>query len=46
MHFSPVVLRKGLDLENGAVPEARTDPNGTKKVFHAVMPLGYTSMAL
>jgi hypothetical protein len=46
MHFGPVLLHKGLDPENAAVPEARTNPNGTEKVFHANVPLRSTSMEL
>jgi len=41
MHFSPKLLSKGLKPENTDVPEARTDPNGTKKVSHANVPMGY-----
>lgn len=40
MHFSPKLLHKGLKPENTDVPEARTDPNGTKKVSHANVPMG------
>lgn len=40
MHFSPKLLHKGLKPENTEVPEARTDPNGTKKVSHANVPMG------
>ena len=42
MHFSPKLLHKGLKSENTDDPEARTDPNGTKKVPHANVPMGYT----
>ena len=45
MHFSPKLLSKGLKSENTDVPEARTDPNGTKKVPHANVPMGYTPTA-
>ena len=40
MHFRSTVLHKGLVPENGNVPKARTDPNGTEEVSHANVPLG------
>ena len=40
MHFRSTVLHKGLDPENGVVPEVQIDPNGTEKVSHANVPLG------
>lgn len=46
MHFRPILLHKGLDPEDGTVPEAKTDPNGTEEVFHAGMPQGSTLMGL
>ena len=42
MHFSPKLLHKDLKPENTDVPEARTDPNGTKKVSHPNVPVGST----
>ena len=32
LHFGPMPLRQGLDPDNAAAPEARTNPNGTEKV--------------
>jgi hypothetical protein len=46
MHFSPVLFHKGLDPESGGVPEARTNPKNTEKVFHDGMPLGSTPTEL
>jgi hypothetical protein len=46
MHFRPILLHKGLDPENAAVPEARSNPDGTEKVSHANVPLGFTSVRL
>ncbi len=40
MHFRSIMLHKGLDPEDGVVPEAGTDPNGTEKVSHANVPMG------
>ena len=44
MHLGPVLLHRALDPEGVAVPEARTNPNGTSEVFHAGLPLGSTLM--
>ena len=46
VHFKSTVLHKVSDPENGAVPEAQTDPNGTEKMSHANVPMGYTLRAL
>jgi hypothetical protein len=46
MHFSAKLLHKGLDPDNTAVPEARTDPNGTKEVSHDSVPMGSTPTGL
>ena len=46
MHFRPILLHKGLDPENGAVPEARTNPNGMEDVPHANVLMGFTSTEL
>ena len=43
LHFSAKLFNKGLNPENTAVPEAQTDPNGTKEVFHDSVPMGSTS---
>ncbi len=40
MHFRSTLLHKGLDPENGVVPEAQTDPNGAEKVSYANVPIG------
>lgn len=39
VHFRPFLLHKGLDFENGVVPEALTNPNGAVKTSLAVVPL-------
>jgi hypothetical protein len=44
MHFGPILLHKILDPENAAVPEARSNPNGTERMSHANVLLGSTSM--
>ena len=44
MQFRPILLRKGLDHENDAVPEGRTNPNGTQKASHVSVPMGFTLM--
>jgi hypothetical protein len=38
------LLQEGLDLEDATVPDAQSDPNGTEKVLHVGVPLGFTSM--
>lgn len=45
MHFGPILLQKGIDPEDAAVPETRSNPDGTEKVFRANVPQGFTSMA-
>jgi hypothetical protein len=46
MHFRAILLQNGLDPEDTAVPDARSNPNGTEKMSHANVPLGFTSMGL
>ena len=46
MHSSPILLHKGRDPENGVVPEAQTNPNGTVKSCHASVAMGFTSIVL
>ena len=46
LHFGAILLQKGIDHENAAVPKARSYPNCTEEVFHANVPQGFTSMGL
>jgi hypothetical protein len=32
LHFGPISLKKGVDPENAAVPEAQSNPNGGHRV--------------
>lgn len=46
MHFRATLLQKGLNPADAAVPDTRSDPNGTRKVFHPAVPLRFTQTGL
>ena len=46
MHSRAILVQEGLDPRDSAVPDTRSNPNGTDNVFHADVPLGSTTMAL